>query len=389
MINDVSRDGEIGYVRRKLNLKDVLEKKSCFLFGPRQTGKSSLIRHELDTPKVYNLLDSATLLTLSRNPQRIREELSPRDKVIVIDEIQKLPSLLDEVHLLIEEKGLRFLLTGSSARKLRRGGVNLLGGRARSRHLHPFIQAELSRHFDLTRALNFGLLPSIYFSDDPNDDLKTYAGDYLKEEIAQEGLTRNIPAFSRFLEVAALCHGTMINHTEISNDAQVARTTVIEYFQILKDTLIAHELPAWKATKKRKPIVTSKFYLFDNGVARILQGRKELAPKTKEFGDAFEAYLFHELRAFVDYGQVEGLHYWRSTSNYEVDFILGDALAVETKAGSSVHTSDLKGLKALQEEKSLKHYVLVNTEDRPRRVDGIDIMPWKDFLERLWAREFV
>lgn len=377
------------YIHRRLNLKDALSKKSCFLFGPRQTGKSSLIRHELDSSKVYNLLDSATLLALSRNQQKIRQELTPRDRIIVIDEIQKLPSLLDEVHFLIEEKGLRFLLTGSSARKLRRGGVNLLGGRARSRHLHPFIHDELEKQFDLTRALNFGLLPSIYFSEDPEADLKAYAGDYLKEEIAQEGLTRNIPAFSRFLEVAALCHGQMINYTDISNDAQVARTTVMEYFQILKDTLIAHELAAWKATKKRKPIATSKFYLFDTGVARTLQGRSQLTPRTKEYGDAFEAYLFHELKAFEDYTQIEGLSYWRSTSNLEVDFILGGKLAVEVKAGATVHPSDLKGLKALREEKQLKHYVLVNMETHPSRVDEIEIMPWKDFLQKLWAREYV
>lgn len=207
------------YIPRILDIQPILKEKSCFLFGPRQTGKTSLIQHTFKNVPFYNLLDSPTFLKLSRSPHILKEEISLGTPIVVIDEIQKLPSLLDQVHLLIEEKRIHFLLTGSSARKLRRGGVNLLGGRARSRTLHPFIHKELGSQFDLLRALNFGLIPSIYFSNSPDEDLESYASNYLKEEIAAEGLVRNIPAFSRFLEVAALCNAKLINFTEIGNDA--------------------------------------------------------------------------------------------------------------------------------------------------------------------------
>lgn len=375
------------YYPRSLNLLEIIEKKSCFLWGARQTGKSTLLRHTVQGYPTYNLLDSRTLLNFSQSPSRLGEEVGDA-KIAIIDEIQMLPELLNEVHRLIEERKTHFLLTGSSARKLRHGGVNLLGGRARTRTLHPFIYRELGSQFDLLRALDVGLIPSIYFSDSPYEDLESYAGDYLKQEIVAEGLTRNMPAFSRFLEVAALCNGQMINFTKVGSDAQVPRTTVHEYFQILLDTLIAFELPAWKKTRTRKAISTSKFYFFDIGVARILQHRKGLQPRSPEFGDAFEAAMHHEIRAFIDYTDAEGLAYWRSTAQHEVDFIVMDQLAVEVKAKEVVTPRDLSGLKALQEEKLLKHHVLVCLEDRPRIHEGIMILPWKVFLDKLWAREF-
>lgn len=253
-------------VTRYIDLTKILEKRSAIMLGPRQTGKSWLIRNTFSRHKIYNLLQHETFLQLSYSPQRIREEYVsskhlPQDKLIIIDEIQRLPVLLNEVHFMIEEFGVRFLLTGSSARKLRRGGVNLLGGRAQTRYLHPLSICELKDSFDLERALNYGLLPSVFLSDAPGENLKTYVGIYLKEEIAAEGLTRNIPAFSRFLTIAALCNGQIVNYTKIANDAQVARSTVQEYFEILKDTLIAYKLPAWNKSQKRKPIGTSKYYL--------------------------------------------------------------------------------------------------------------------------------
>jgi len=317
----------------------------------------------------------------------LREEVSQRDRIVVIDEIQKLPALLDEVHLLIEKYRTHFLLTGSSARKLRRGGINLLGGRARSQTLHPFIFSELAE-FDLLKALNYGLIPSIYFSDDPVEDLKAYAGNYLREEIAAEGLTRNVPAFSRFLEVAALCNGTIINYTQIANDAQVPKSTVQEYFKILQDTLIAEELPAWRETVKRKPILTSKFYFFDVGVVRHLQHRSRLQEKSPEFGEAFETYMYHELKSYIDYQSHGDLHYWRSKSNFEVDFILNGVTAIEIKAKNTIGNRDLKGLRALQEEALLKNYIVVSLEKRPRTVDSITVLPWRIFIERLWAGDF-
>ncbi|HLF15174.1 MAG TPA: AAA family ATPase, partial [Bacteroidota bacterium] len=257
---------------RFLSVEDLLREKSHFLLGPRQTGKTSLVTRTLHNVRVFDLLDSSVFLDLSRDPGRLESELTPADRYIVIDEIQRLPSLLHEVHRLIEKRKIRFLLTRSSARKLRRGGVNLLGGRAREKYLYPFTRGELGKHFSLEKALSSGLLPPIYFSSSARTDLDAYAGLYLREEIVAEAATRNVPAFSRFLKIAAQCNGTIVNYTNIGNDAQVPRTTVYEYFEILKDTLIIHELQAWKKSKKRKPLVSSKYYFFDVGVVSSLQG---------------------------------------------------------------------------------------------------------------------
>jgi len=376
------------FVVRALDLPGLIRKKSHFLFGPRQTGKSFLIRHALPGVRVYDLLDHATYLALSQQPGRIAEELTAADRVVVIDEIQRLPELLNEVHRLIEERGIKFLLTGSSARKLRRGGVNLLGGRARTRYLHPLIARELGRRFDLTRAVQCGTLPSIYFSDDPQADLAAYAGSYLQQEIVAEGATRNVPAFSRFLRVAAHCNGTIVNFTNIANDAQAPRTTVYEYLEILKDTLVLHELPAWRKSLKRKPLASSKFYFFDAGVTATLQGR-QFRPRTPEFGEGVETYLLHELVAYRDYVSGEPLSYWRSTSGFEVDFILGDHTGIDVKAKEIVSSRDVRSLRALAEERKLKRHICVSLETRPRRVDGIAVMPMQKFLDALWSGEYV
>jgi predicted AAA+ superfamily ATPase len=374
-------------VPRLLDLEDLLRQKSHFLFGPRQTGKTFLARRMLKNARFYDLLDSSTYLALSQSPGRIAEEVSPLDRIVVIDEIQRMPGLLNEVHRLIEERGIRFLLTGSSARKLCRGGVNLLGGRARTRHLHPLTYRELKGGFDLNRAIGSGLLPSIYFSENPGADLKAYAGTYLQQEIVAEGAARNIPAFSRFLGVAAFCNATIVNFTNVANDAQVARTTVYEYFDILKDTLILHELQAWRQSKKRKPIASSKYYFFDVGILAALQGR-EFRSRTPEFGEAFETYLMHELICYRDYVSEEPLSYWRSTSGFEVDFILGDHTAVEVKAKRNVSAADLKSLHALAEEGTFRHLLCVSLEPRPRRVGKVMVIPWAHFLEALWADEY-
>lgn len=373
-------------IPRRLDLRAVVEQKSCFLFGPRQTGKSTLIRQQFADCPVWNLLDQTLFLRLSRNPALIRESLAdrPGTGIAVIDEIQRMPELLNEVHLLIEEHGIRFLLTGSSARRLRRKGVNLLGGRARSRVLHPLLRVELGDRFDLDRALEHGLLPPIFFSESPAEDLAGYAGDYLREEVAAEALVRNIGAFSRFLEVAALAHGDMVNFANVANDAQVPASTVREYYEILKDTLIAHEVPAFTDTRKRKAVSTSKYYLFDIGVARHLQGRRGLAPGTAEYGLAFESFIFQEIKAWCDHHRRPAPRYWRSKSQFEVDFVFADT-AVEVKAKAHVGARDMKGVRALREEGVCARYVIVSLEPTPRRVDGISILPWTDFLDRLWA----
>ena len=377
----------IPHVERIVDLNYLLGKKSHFLFGPRQVGKTYLVRHTLKGVRLYNLLDSSIYLSLSRNPGRIAEELTPHDRIIVIDEIQRIPELLNEVHRLIEERGIRFLLTGSSARKLRRGGVNLLGGRARTKYLHPLTYKELGEGFDLFRGIERGLLPSIYFSDDPRADLRAYAGLYLQQEIVAEGFTRNIPAFSRFLRAAAFCNSTIVNFTNVANDAQVARTTVYEYFEILKDTLILHELPAWRKSRKRKPLASSKYYFFDIGVVSALQER-EFRPGTPEFGEAFETYIFHELICYRDYMGEEPLSYWRSTSGFEVDFIIGDHTAIEVKAKENLSSADLKPLRALAEEKKLKRFLCVSIEPRRREIAGVTVLPYKDFLEMLWNGDY-
>jgi predicted AAA+ superfamily ATPase len=386
-MSDTAPVDDAPFVKRAADLRAWLEKKSHFLFGPRQTGKTTWIRHTLPGVRVYDLLDSAVYLSLSQRPGRLAEELLPAEKLVVIDEIQRLPVLLNEVHRLIEGRGVRFLLTGSNARKLRRGGVNLLGGRARTRYLHPLTFHELGPQFDLARAIERGLLPSIYFSDDPKADLDAYTGTYLQQEIVAEGATRNVPAFSRFLRVAAFCNATTVNFTSVANDAQVPRTTVYEYMEILKDTLLIHEVPAWQRSKKRKPLTTSKYFFFDVGVVSALQGRL-IRPGTPEFGAAFETWLLHELIAFRDYVSGDVISHWRSSSGFEVDFVLGDHTAIEIKAKEAVSDSDLRSLRALAEERQLKRYLCVSLEPRPRYLSGITVMPWRQFLQALWHREF-
>ncbi len=375
-------------VPRILDLPKLLSTKSYFLFGPRQTGKTFMIRRQFPTAKYYNLHETDTFLKFNQAPHRLRQELTSKNKLVIMDEIQKLPLLLDEIQVLIDDQQVRFLLTGSSARALKRKGLNLLGGRARTKRLHPLCYRELAYEFDLVKALDRGLLPSLYFSDSPYEDLQAYVGTYLKEEIAAEAVVRNLPAFSRFLTVAALCNGQMLNYSKIASDAQVPKSTVQEYFHILRDTLLGDDLPAWRRTEKRKPLTTAKFYLFDVGIVRHLQRRRQLQEGSPEFGEAFEAYLHHELKTYCDYEGVPDLAYWRSTSDFEVDFILNDRTAIEVKAKANVSDRDLRGLRALQEEQLLKHYVVVSLETIPRRVDGIEVLPWQDFLGRLWEGEF-
>jgi len=386
------------YIQRLLDISTLLKERSLFLFGPRQAGKSSYLQHQLkEKPrKIYNLLSQSLLQKLMTTPSYIRQEIEAedlRDELIVIDEVQKFPSLLNEIHLMIEERKLRFLMTGSSARALHKAGVNLLGGRARHRFFHPFIYQELKNTqigYDLTRAINQGLLPFHYLAKNPEEDLHAYVGRYLTEEIAAEGLARNIPSFARFLQVAATANAQLINYTSIASDAQVARQTVQSYFQIVKETFLGFELEPFTQTVKRKAISTSKFYFFDTGVVRILKEMSHIQPGSKDFGDFFEHIIFLELKAYIDYQQpFKRLHYWRSQSGFEVDFIFDKTCAIEAKATKKVNHHDLKGLKALQEEGVCKKYILVCQETDFRLVDGIYIYPWQKFLEDLWNHQFI
>ncbi len=376
------------YIIRNLDIRSVLEKKSVFLFGPRQSGKSSLIDHCFPGVPLFDLLSSSTFIRLSQDPSYI-ESICGENKVAIIDEIQKLPSLLDEVHRLIERKGFRFLLTGSSARKLRRRGVNLLGGRARVKRLHPFSASELKDRFDLDRAVNYGLLPSVWFSDEPEEELADYVDEYLRQEIIAEGATRNLPAFSRFLEMAALSNGEQIDYASISRDAQVPRSTVREYFNILKETLLADEVSVWKSGVSRKTVETAKFYFFDSGVARVLSRRRATTPGTPEFGHLLETVVHHELRCYLDARTRNGeIFYWRTPSGTEVDFVVGNS-AIEVKSTSKVSSHDLKGLKAISSEGEFAHKVVVCREPRRFVRDGIEVLPYADFIERLWSDQLV
>jgi predicted AAA+ superfamily ATPase len=260
----------------------------------------------------------------------------------------------------------------------------LLGGRARTIHLHPLTARELGPRFDLARAVERGLLPSIYFSDDPHADLRAYAGSYLQEEIVAEGASRSVPAFSRFLKVAAWCHGTIVNFTNVANDAQVARTTVYEYFEILKDTLILQELPAWRKSRKRRPLSSSKYYFFDVGIVAVLQERF-FRMGTPEFGQAFESWVHRELVSYRDYRGSEPLSFWRSASGFEVDFLVGDHTAIEVKAKEHVSAQDVKSLTALADEQRFKRYLCVCIETRPRTMGRITMLPWRDFITALWS----
>lgn len=373
---------------RVLDLKRDLSSRSVFLFGPRQTGKTTLLRASFPDAVWYNLLRGDEFLALSSRPGRLREDLAAVDpkRPVVIDEIQKLPSLLDDVHDLIESRGFRFVLTGSSPAKLRRGGVNLLGGRARDRRLHPFIYPEFDT-WNLERICAFGSLPPIHFSDQPEEDLAAYAGTYLQVEIQAEGLVRGIESFSRFMHVAALTAGQEVVFDRIASNAQVPARTVREYYALLSDTLVGRLVPPYRpASPKRKPVARARFYYFDIGVGRVLSGRPAPAPGTPEFGSAVEQYLATELEAWTSYARATaGLSYWRTLDGSEVDFVVADRYAIEVKAGDAIGSGDLRGLKRLMEEAPHLKPFVVSRGSRPRVIDGIEVLPVETFLERLWS----
>jgi predicted AAA+ superfamily ATPase len=306
----------------------------------------------------------------------------------VIDEIQKLPSLMDEVHFMIEEMGVRFLLTGSSARKLKRSHTSLMAGRAKTRRFFPFVSAEIP-DFNLERALRFGTLPPAYLAKDPQTQLKSYAGDYLQEEIRAEALSRNIEGFSRFLRRAALSSGEVLNFESVANDAQLSARTIREYFFVLEDTLIGTLLQPFQ-TQHRKAISKGKFYFFDIGVLNALIGQHDLAPDTSAYGKALEHFIFQELYAYLSYHQIpDALTFWRSTTHQEVDFIVNGEIAIEVKAAGKVGPSDFKGLKALDDDTPMRRLIIVCKESEKRKVGKIEVMPATDFLKALWADAFL
>ena len=369
---------------RKLDIR-LPSGKSCFLWGPRKAGKSYWIRHHLKPAKVIDLLQTDVFAEYASRPSLLRERFADGKGLIVIDEVQKVPQLLDEVHWMIEERSAQFLLTGSSARKLRKGHANLLGGRAWRRVMLPLSYTEVSG-FNLEEALSSGMLPPHFLAEHPLEELRAYVADYLKEEIAAEALAQNIPSFSEFLRVAALTSSELIHYTNIARETGVSQRTVRSYFDILEDTFLGFRVKPWTRSKNRRMILTEKFYFFDVGIAGYL-GRRRPIPGSRDFGKAFEHFILMEIRAYQAYVNPEmPIHYWRTSSGQEVDFLLGDReVAVEIKSGK-VHEGDLWGLHALLEDGPVKRAILVSMEKEPRRIAGkIEVLPWQDFLERLWS----
>jgi predicted AAA+ superfamily ATPase len=378
-------------IQRVLDLPALLARKSCFLFGPRATGKSTLVRQQLAGKAfVVDLLDSRHYLRLSASPADLESMVAASNQtLVVIDEVQRVPDLLNEVHRLIETKGLRFLLTGSSARKLRRGQANLLAGRLWEARLFPFIRRELA-DFDLDRALRFGTLPMVWLSAEPEEELDAYVHTYLTEEIKAEGLVRRLPPFSRFLRAMALSNGAMLNFTQLASDCQVPPSTVTEYVALLEDTLVGYALPAWTESKKRKAIRTAKFYFFDCGVTHFLAGTRALDRNSDLYGKSFEQFIHGEIRAWLSYQRIKApLAYWRSAHGDEVDFLIGDEVAIEVKASSRVSWRDFKGLDRLAEEGVFKHFLLVSQDPTELRDGARHALHWQTFLDGLWARRWL
>ena len=376
--------------KRILNLVELTKKKSFFLFGPRSTGKTTLLKHQFPKERIINLLKSSVAIPLSHDPGYLRELINAMpssDLPIIIDEIQKIPQLLDEVHDLIEENHLRFILTGSSARKLRRGGVNLLAGRAWQAQLFPICFAEMD-NFELDRYLMYGGLPQVIGSEEPGEELDAYIETYVTEEIMAESLVQNLVYFSSFLKIAAQSNGQQINFANVSRDSRVPVSSVRAWFQILIDSFTGFFLEP-RDSPKRKTVATAKFYFFDIGVAHFLAGKTSISSTTSDYGIAFEHFIAMELRAWLSYQRIkEPLEFWRTRDGLEVDFVIGNRFAIEVKAAKTIHPSDLRGLRGLAMVETFDQRILVSKEEFPRTTsDGIQIMPWRHFLTQLWQSQ--
>ena len=365
--------------------------RSAFLWGPRRVGKTYWLKNYFlkAKHKYIDLLKTDIYFEYARRPALLRERWKA-GQVTVIDEIQKIPHLLDEIHWLIENKSASFLLTGSSARKLRKSHSNLLAGRAWSFEMTPLSYFETTG-FSLDKIVQTGLIPTHFLSKDVLKDLRAYTAGYLKEEIASESAVGSIPAFSDFLRVAAMTNAELLNYTNIAREAGISAKVVRNYFEILNDTFLGYRLSPWRALKKRKMVLSDKFYFFDVGVANYLAKRKPLKGSA-DFGKSFEHYIFMELMSYKKYKNPElDIHYWKTTSGFEVDFICGDMhTAIEVKSSNRIHKNHLKGLRALTEEHKVKNKMVVCLEREERLVEkNIRILPWKIFLEKLWKKNLL
>jgi uncharacterized protein len=369
-----------------------IEKESAFLWGARQTGKSTLLKSLYPDTLYFDLLLSSEFERFIRNPGLIREIMEAREPgtLTIVDEIQRVPDLLNEIHWLMVNRNDRFILSGSSPRKILRAGGNLLGGRAIRYDLYPLVYKEIP-DFDLLKALNGGLLPRHYLTKNPDKLLSGYIGSYLRDEIMAEAKIRNITSFSRFLEMAAITNGEMVNYTNIASDCGVSAPTVKEYFQILEDTMIGRFLPSFQKRPKRRVLLSPKFYLFDLGVANYLVKRGNIEFGSESFGKAFEHFIYQEIVAHSHYSDLNyPISFWRTTSQMEVDFVLGDhEVAIEIKSTELAKPKHLSGLKNFAEEYTVRKLILVTNDQNARQIDNISILPWKLFLEQLWDGQVI
>ena len=384
-------------IKRILNIK-LPKNQSAFLWGARKTGKTTYLKEHFPGSIVYDFLKTDLFFEISKNPSLLRERLLAKEpsllkEPIILDEVQKVPQVLDEVHWLIENKDLRFVLCGSSARKLKRGHANLLGGRAWRYELFPLTSHEIG-DIDLLRALNHGLIPLHYLQqrEDCKKSLEAYVQDYLREEVFAEGLTRNIPAFSRFFDAFGYSHGELTNYANIARDCGIDAKRVKEYYQILIDTLLAVRVEPFKKRQSRQVITkASKYYMFDVGVAGHLTKRNILEQKGAEFGKAFEHFMLMEIIAYRSYSRKDfGINFWRTKTGLEVDFVLGDReVAIEIKGASRIDTRDLNGLEAFIQACPPKKAIVVCNEKEKRVRGKIMIWPWGVFLQELWSGKII
>jgi predicted AAA+ superfamily ATPase len=378
----------------KINLEN---KKSGFLWGPRKTGKTSFLRQIFPESTSYDFLKTDIYFKILKEPSVLRQELSAMEssgrlkQPIILDEVQKVPTLLDEIHWMIENKVWQFVLCGSSPRKLKRGHANLLGGRAWRFEMFPLVSREIP-DFNLLDALNRGLIPSHYTDRNYRRSLKAYIQDYLKEEIMAEGLVRNLPAFARFMDSIGYSHGEMINFSNISRDCGIDAKTVKAYYEILVDTLLGVFLDPFSKKSGRQIISsTPKFYLFDVGVAGFLGKREIKEERGEQFGRAFEHFILMELLAYRSYSEKDfRITYWRTKSGIEVDFVLGDGqVAIEVKSGRNIDASATMPLRVFNEEYGSEKSIMVTNEQSERLVDFISMKPWCVFLNELWDGKII
>ena len=377
--------------RRLFDIENRLDE-AMFLFGGRQTGKSTLLKERFPKAVYIDLLKSDVRNRFKQHPEEFRESLLryPPETLVVVDEIQKVPDLLDEVHWLMVEKGLWFILSGSSARKIKKSGANNLGGRAIPETLFPLVSAEIP-DFDLERAVQNGMIPRHYAVANARNRMRAYIDLYLKEEIIEEALVQNADEFVRFMEVAAIMDGEILNYENVASDCEVSANTVKAYYKILVDTLLGFEVPAYRKVIKRKLYKAPRFYYFDVGIANHLTKRYHLAPRTPEYGHAFEHLIMQEIAAYLGYtNSDEELTYWHTYENLEVDAVIGDArVAIEIKSKEHIDHDDKKGVTEFAKEHPDTRQIIVSRDRISRRSGDVDLYYVTDFFKALWAGEII